>query len=70
MLLLRVKEINLHGRQVKLFSLDGTLGASRPSDIEKFQRRVEREKNGCRRQLQYVRRGDTPVVPVDLDFWP
>jgi hypothetical protein len=67
---LRVKEIGIHGKQIKLYSHGGNLWVSKPSDIEKFQRRVRREKITCRKQLNYVRKGDNPIATVDMDFWP
>jgi hypothetical protein len=67
--LLRVKEIGIHGRQIKLYSVDGGLWVSDQRLLEEFQQRLLREKIVCRKLVDtYVRK--SPVATVDFDFWP
>jgi hypothetical protein len=64
-----VKTILIHGYPTKLYSIDGKMWASRPSDIEEFQRRLRREKITCQKWLRdYGRSG--AIATVDMDFWP
>jgi hypothetical protein len=50
-LITRIKVIHLHGQTVRLFSLDGRLWVSRPSNLKAFKRRWHIEKTQCQNYL-------------------
>jgi hypothetical protein len=61
-----MKIVRVHGSSIKLFSVDGRLWVSKPSAIEKFQRRLDREKVTCQKWFHnYVRPGNGAVAVVD-----
>jgi hypothetical protein len=48
-LITQTKVINLHGQPVKVFSIDGKLWVSKPSDLKEFKSRRTHEKAICRK---------------------
>jgi hypothetical protein len=67
MLLLREKEISIHGQTTKLYSLDGKLWFSKPSDLTQFRTRRAEELRWLR--WRFASRLALPVAATDHDFW-
>jgi hypothetical protein len=50
-LITQTKVIYLDGQPVKVFSIDGKLWVSKPSDLKEFKRRVSQERLATRKWL-------------------
>jgi hypothetical protein len=66
-LITKTKVINLRGHQVKVFSLDGKLWFSKPSDLAQFRHRQAANKFFLQRR--FAEKMALPASPVDVDYW-
>jgi len=70
-LIVQTKTIIIARQQVKVFSLDGKLWVSRPSDLKEFKSRRTHEKVIC--QKGFSERAWTNRLPIAnsaTDYWP
>ena len=69
MLITQIKVINLHGQPVKVFSIDGKLWVSKPSDLKEFKFRLTHEKAICQKYFAERPMLFLPVSSFDADYW-
>jgi hypothetical protein len=69
-LITQTKVINLHGQPVKVFSIDGKLWVSKPSDLKEFKSRRTHEKAICQKYFAERTMFLLPVSSFDADYWP
>jgi hypothetical protein len=68
-LITQTKVIHLDGQPVKVFSIDGKLWVSKPSDLKEFKSRRTHEKAICQKYFA-ERTMPLPVSSFDADYWP
>jgi len=66
-LIVRTKTITVDEHPVKVYSLDGRLWFSRPTDFKQFKRRGLLEKRSA--QKWFSEHLLEPVATYDTDFW-